>query len=132
MELQPAPASYCAGQGGSSMRQWLLAAVAALVLASGPVPAADLARAPEGAAGADAAAEVTEAEGGALGAVLGVLFAERPSGAPPAEAEVVRSFTDRWGVPCREYVQRVLIGEEEVEASGTVCRAADGSWAMRE
>jgi surface antigen len=43
----------------------------------------------------------------------------------------VRAFTDRWGVPCREYVQHVFIGEETVEASGTVCRAADGSWTLR-
>jgi hypothetical protein len=111
------------------MRNLLLPLVAALAFGPGAAPGADLARVPD----PYSAVESAEPHGaGVLAGFLAVLFEERPTGPPPSEVEFVRSFTDRWGIPCREYVQRVFIGEEEVEASGTVCRAADGSWAMRE
>jgi hypothetical protein len=116
MELPRSSAGYCAAKEASPMRKLLLPALAALILAAAPARAAD-----QGAA-----------EGNPVAAFWDVLVAERASAPPPAETEFVRSFTDGWGVPCREYVQRVVIAEEEVEASGTVCRAADGSWAIRD
>ncbi|MBX6369536.1 MAG: hypothetical protein IRZ04_16240 [Rhodospirillales bacterium] len=77
-----------------------------------------------------AAAEDGGEEGDAPAGFLAGLAAERPP--LPSEADLVRAFVDRWGVPCREYVQRVYIDDTPVEASGTVCRTADGSWALRE
>lgn len=77
-----------------------------------------------------AAAEDAGEEGGAPAGVLAGLAAETPP--LRNEADLVRAFVDRWGVPCREYVQRVYIDDSPVEASGTVCRTADGSWALRE
>lgn len=32
------------------------------------------------------------------------------------------------GVPCREFVQQIVVGGETVQAYGTACRQADGSW----
>lgn len=75
-------------------------------------------------------AEDADEEGGASAGFLAGLAAERPP--LRSEADLVRAFVDRWGVPCREYVQRVYIDDSPVEASGTVCRTADGSWALRE
>jgi hypothetical protein len=48
------------------------------------------------------------------------------------QSEFRRAFTDRWGVPCREYGRHLRIDDRSTEASGTVCRAADGSWTLRE
>jgi hypothetical protein len=89
--------------------------------ASGSTPAGD----------ATVAAKATESDP-AAGAVLDALFAQRKTRPATSKADFVRGFTDRWGIPCREYVQHILIGEDPVEASGTVCRAADGSWTLRE
>jgi hypothetical protein len=76
------------------------------------------------------AAEDTGKDGGAPTGFLAGLAAERPP--LRSDSDLVRAFVDRWGVPCREYAQRVYIDELPVEASGTVCRTADGSWALRE
>jgi hypothetical protein len=113
------------------MRRFWLPIVIALVLAPGMGRAIDTGGAADGSGGGTAAASSDEAAG-AFGAFLDALFAAPRARATPSEVEFVRAFTDRWGVPCREYVQHVLLAEDPVEASGTVCRAADGSWTLRE
>jgi hypothetical protein len=45
--------------------------------------------------------------------------------------ELIGSFSDTHGVACREHVRQVRLGNELVEASGTVCREADGSWSLK-
>ena len=96
------------------MRRFLLPVVAALALTPATAHSAEADAAPAGTAVQPTA-----------------VAAETRTRPPPSKAEFMRAFTDRWGVPCREYVQHVVIGEETVEASGTVCRAADGSWTLR-
>jgi hypothetical protein len=44
--------------------------------------------------------------------------------------ELIGSFSDTHGA-CREYVRQVRLGNELVEASGVVCRDADGSWSLK-
>lgn len=107
------------------MRRFLLPVIAALVLMPGIARAGD-------ADGGGSGAASAPASDSKLGAWLGALLAERPARPATNEVDFVRAFADRWGVPCREYVRHVLIGERPVEASGTVCRAADGSWSLRE
>lgn len=77
-----------------------------------------------------AAAEGADRERDAPAGLLAGFAVERPP--PPAGADFVRAFVDRWGVPCREYVHRIYIGDSPVDASGTVCRTAGGSWTLRE
>jgi hypothetical protein len=114
------------------MRRFWLPVVVVLVLAPGMTRAIDAGGDAGGSGDDGAAAASSDEAGGGFGAFLDALFAAPPARATPSEVEFVRAFTDRWGVPCREYVQRVLIAEDPVEASGTVCRAADGSWTLRE
>jgi hypothetical protein len=102
------------------MRPFLLAAVA-LALACGTAHMSE------------AAGPVSRASEKAKPALLPAPpVAEPAASSALSESEFRRAFTDRWGVPCREYVRQLRIGEKSMEASGTVCRAADGSWTLRE
>ncbi len=42
----------------------------------------------------------------------------------------IKTFEDKKGTYCREFVQKVYIGGREQEAYGTACRRPDGSWEM--
>src|SRR5438067_1180619 len=53
-----------------------------------------------------------------------------PVEAAPADRRLLRSYTDGAGFACRDFAQPVTIDAEPVNAFGTVCRAADGSWAL--
>jgi hypothetical protein len=44
--------------------------------------------------------------------------------------DLISSYTDEAGRPCRKYRETVTIDGEKVEATGRVCRFADGSWAL--
>jgi hypothetical protein len=102
------------------MRPFLLAGVA-LVLACGIAHMSE------------AAGPVSRASQQAKPAPLPAAPAPEPAAsAALSQSEFRRAFTDSWGVPCREYVRHLRIGEKSMEASGTVCRAADGSWTLRE
>ncbi len=39
-----------------------------------------------------------------------------------------RTFTNRQGRPCREFIQTIIIGDREEQGYGTACRQPDGSW----
>ncbi len=40
----------------------------------------------------------------------------------------MQTYQTAQGSPCREYVQKVMIGGVEHQAYGTACRQTDGSW----
>jgi hypothetical protein len=65
-----------------------------------------------------------------VAAFWAALTTQPPPRPRTGEVEFIRSFTDRYGVPCQEYRQQVLIDDELVTATGTVCRGFDGSWVM--
>jgi hypothetical protein len=104
------------------MRRLILPLLAAAAALSSPVATF----------GADPAAPVSGApDEPVLARLIAALVAETPQRAPTGDVTVVRSFTDPWGIPCRDFVQNVLIGEDLVSASGTMCRAANGSWILQ-
>lgn len=43
---------------------------------------------------------------------------------------IVRRFQNARGQRCRVVAQTVVIGGEDVHATGTVCREANGNWAL--
>ena len=51
---------------------------------------------------------------------------------PPNQQDlrIVRRFQNARGQRCRVVAQTVVIGGEHVRATGTVCRQADGHWAL--
>ena len=73
----------------------------------------------------------TESEDGLRG-LWAYLTRDPPARPVIGRPEYVRSFTDSYGVPCREYRHEVLIAEALVSANAIVCRMPDGSWAMPE
>ena len=60
------------------------------------------------------------------------LFGGEEEDRPAAGASVmIRSFSDAHGAPCREYLRKVRLGDELVDASGVFCRGTDGSWTLK-
>jgi surface antigen len=43
---------------------------------------------------------------------------------------ILRDFQNERGQPCRVVEQTVVISGQTVRATGTVCRGADGQWAL--
>jgi hypothetical protein len=54
------------------------------------------------------------------------------SGRDDAQVELVSSFKDKDGRPCREYRETVNLDGGNVAATGKVCQLASGSWALTE
>jgi len=53
-----------------------------------------------------------------------------PGVAEHERVRVISVFTDEKGRPCRVMEQRVSISGQQVKAIGTICRGADGRWAL--
>jgi hypothetical protein len=64
----------------------------------------------------------TESEESALGLLARFLFGEKKE--DPAAS-------DNDDLPCREYVRKVRLGNELVDASGVFCQQADGTWTLK-
>ncbi len=41
-----------------------------------------------------------------------------------------RTFEDAQGRPCREFVSKIIIGDQEEQGYGTACRQVDGNWQL--
>jgi hypothetical protein len=103
------------------MRRLILPVIAAAAALGPPVAAL----------GADPAAPAAPPDEPALARLIAVLVSEAPQRAPTGDVKIMRAFTDPWGIPCRDFVQTVQIGEDIVSATGTMCRAANGSWILQ-